>query len=81
MCETEAESTAYVLADLLDLNVDASSITYVAGWSKAYPTVLTRSRQQCAARGQHHRRGHFRRSGGAGNPVRGYSEPWRMRER
>ncbi len=31
--------------------------TGIAGWSKADPTVLTRNRQQCAARGQHHRRG------------------------
>jgi hypothetical protein len=30
-----------LLADLLDLNVDASSISYVAGWSKADPSVLT----------------------------------------
>jgi hypothetical protein len=30
-----------VLANLLDLDVDASSISYVAGWSKADPTVLT----------------------------------------
>ena len=41
VCETEAESTFYVLANLLDLNVDASSISYVAGWSKADPSVLT----------------------------------------
>jgi uncharacterized protein DUF955 len=41
ICETEAESTAYVLANLLDLDVDASSISYVAGWSNADPTVLT----------------------------------------
>jgi hypothetical protein len=26
---------------VLDLNVDASSISYVAGWSKADPSVLT----------------------------------------
>ena len=30
-----------MLANLLDLDVDASSISYVAGWSKADPTVLT----------------------------------------
>jgi hypothetical protein len=30
-----------LLADVLDLNVDASSISYVAGWSKADPSVLT----------------------------------------
>jgi antirestriction protein ArdC len=41
MCETEAESTAYVVANLLDLDVDASSISYVAGWSHADPAVLT----------------------------------------
>ena len=41
ICETEAESTAYVLANLLDLDVDASSVSYVAGWSKADPSVLT----------------------------------------
>jgi hypothetical protein len=41
VCETEAESTAYVPANLLDLDVDASSISYIAGWSKAEPTLLT----------------------------------------
>jgi antirestriction protein ArdC len=41
ICETEAESTAYVLANLLCVDVDASSISYVAGWSKSDPTVLT----------------------------------------
>jgi hypothetical protein len=41
VCETEAESTAYVLANLLGLDVDASSISYVAGWSGADSTVLT----------------------------------------
>jgi antirestriction protein ArdC len=41
VCETEAESAAYVLANLLCVDVDASSIRYVAGWSKADPTVLT----------------------------------------
>ena len=41
MCETEAESVAYVLANLLGLDVDASSISYVAGWSQSDPTVLT----------------------------------------
>ena len=56
ICETEAESTAYVLANLLDLDVDASSISYVAGWSKADPTVLTAAADQRPARGQHHRR-------------------------
>jgi antirestriction protein ArdC len=41
VCETEAESTAYVLAHLLDLDVDASSISYIAGWCNADPIVLT----------------------------------------
>lgn len=40
LCETEAESTAYVLANLLGLDVDASSISYVAGWSHSDPSVL-----------------------------------------
>lgn len=40
LCETEAESTAYVLANLLGLDVDASSISYVAGWARSEPTVL-----------------------------------------
>ncbi len=41
VCETEAESVAYVLANLLGLDIDASSISYVAGWSHADPTILT----------------------------------------
>jgi antirestriction protein ArdC len=41
VCETEAESTAYVLANLLGLDIDASSISYVVGWSKTDPAVLT----------------------------------------
>jgi hypothetical protein len=41
VCETEAESTAYVLANLLGLDVDASSISYVAGWWQSDPSVLT----------------------------------------
>ncbi len=41
LCETEAESTAYVLANLLGLDVDASSISYIAGWSHAEPAVLS----------------------------------------
>jgi hypothetical protein len=41
VCETEAESTAYVLANLLDLDVDASSISYIAGWSHADASMLT----------------------------------------
>jgi antirestriction protein ArdC len=41
VCETEAESTAYVLANLLGVDVDASSISYVAGWSHADLAVLT----------------------------------------
>jgi hypothetical protein len=40
LCETEAESTAYVLANLLGLDTDASPISYVAGWSHSDPTVL-----------------------------------------
>lgn len=40
MCETEAESAAYVLTPARP-HVDASSISYIAGWSKADPTVLT----------------------------------------
>jgi hypothetical protein len=32
---------AYVLSNLLDLHVDASSISYIAGWSKADRSVLT----------------------------------------
>jgi antirestriction protein ArdC len=41
VCETEAESTAYVLANLLGLDINASSISYVAGWSHSDPTVFT----------------------------------------
>jgi len=41
VCETEAELTAYVLANLLGVDANASSISYVAGWSHADPTVLT----------------------------------------
>ena len=40
LCETEAESAAYVLANLLGLDVDASSISYITGWSSAQPAVL-----------------------------------------
>lgn len=40
VCETEAESTAYVLANLLGMDVDASSVSYVAGWAKAEPDLL-----------------------------------------
>jgi antirestriction protein ArdC len=40
LCETEAESVAYVLANLLGLDTDASSISYVAGWSQTDPAVL-----------------------------------------
>ena len=43
VCETEAESTAYVLANLVGLEADASSIPYVAGWSKADSTVLAQA--------------------------------------
>ena len=41
VCETEAESTAYVLAGLLGMDVDASSVSYVAGWAKADRDVIT----------------------------------------
>jgi antirestriction protein ArdC len=41
VCETEAESTAYVLANLLGLDVDTSSISYVAGWSGADSALLS----------------------------------------
>jgi hypothetical protein len=45
VCETEAEATAYVLANLLanllGIDVDASSITYVAGWAQSDPSVIT----------------------------------------
>jgi antirestriction protein ArdC len=41
LCETEAESVAYVLATLLGVDVDASSISYIAGWSHATPEILT----------------------------------------
>lgn len=40
LCETEAESAAYVLASLVGLDLDASSISYIAGWSDAKPEVL-----------------------------------------
>jgi hypothetical protein len=39
-----------VLAHLLDLKLDASSISYVAGWSKADPTVLTAAAAMCCTR-------------------------------
>jgi hypothetical protein len=41
VCGTEAESTAYVLANLLDIHVEAFSISYVAGWCNADASVLT----------------------------------------
>lgn len=41
VCETEAESTAYVLAGLLGIDADASSISYVAGWANADRDVLS----------------------------------------
>jgi antirestriction protein ArdC len=41
LCETEAESSAYVLANLLGLDLAASSISYIAGWSESNPSVLT----------------------------------------
>ena len=40
VCETEAESTAYVIANLLGMDADASSVSYVAGWAKADPEVI-----------------------------------------
>ena len=40
LCETEAESAAYVLANLLGLDTDASSISYIAGWSHTGSTIL-----------------------------------------
>ncbi len=41
VCETEAESTAYVLAGLLGMDADASSVSYVAGWARADRDVFT----------------------------------------
>lgn len=41
VCETEAESTAYVIANLLGMDSDASSVSYVAGWAKADRDVIT----------------------------------------
>jgi antirestriction protein ArdC len=41
VCETEAESTAYVVANLIGMDVDASSVSYVAGWAKADREVIT----------------------------------------
>lgn len=41
VCETEAESTAYVLANLLGLDVDASAISYVAGWAQSDPAAIS----------------------------------------
>jgi hypothetical protein len=55
-CATEA--VAYVLASLLGLDPDASSISYLAGWSHAEPTILTCGRDQRPARDQRHRRRH-----------------------
>jgi hypothetical protein len=40
LCETEAESVAYVLANLLGLDIEASSISYIAGWSATDPAIL-----------------------------------------
>jgi hypothetical protein len=40
LCETEAESTVYVLANLLGLDTDARTISYIAGWSHTDPAVL-----------------------------------------
>lgn len=41
VCETEAESTAYVIANLIGMDVDASSVSYIAGWAKADRDVIT----------------------------------------
>lgn len=41
VCETEAESTAYVIANLLGMDVDASSVSYITGWAKADREVIT----------------------------------------
>ena len=41
VCETEAESTAYVLAGLIGMDADASSVSYVAGWASADRDVIT----------------------------------------
>jgi antirestriction protein ArdC len=41
VCETEAESTAYVIANLIGMDVDASSVSYVAGWAKADRDIIT----------------------------------------
>jgi hypothetical protein len=43
ICEMEAESVACVLAALLGLDLDASSISYIAGWSHAGPAVLSQT--------------------------------------
>jgi len=40
LCETEAESTAFVLGNLLGLNTDASSVSYIVGWSQTDPAVI-----------------------------------------
>ena len=40
VCETEAESVAYVLADLLGLDLDSSSVSYIAGWTRTDPSVI-----------------------------------------
>ena len=43
VCETEAESTAYVIANLIGMDADASSVSYVAGWAKADRDVITQA--------------------------------------
>lgn len=45
LCETEAESVAYVLAGLIGLSLDASSVHYIAGWSDSKPEVLQAAAQ------------------------------------
>lgn len=43
ICETEAESTAYVLTALLGMPTDASSIPYITGWSRAHPDLIRKA--------------------------------------
>ncbi len=43
VCETEAESTAYVIANLIGMDADASSVSYVAGWARADHDVITQA--------------------------------------
>ncbi|KFI89592.1 hypothetical protein BISA_2354 [Bifidobacterium saguini DSM 23967] len=43
LAETEAESTAYVVANILGLDTSEYSISYVAGWSEGKPETLRES--------------------------------------